>query len=175
MDFITQWMQDVLLVVFCNVSDLVHNVSSHIIVKSTITLLIVDNNITQEHEQNSNGNPKAVLWHRKRWGTCLWRQLLLLDALRVGAWPGQDREWCCCFPGEGLHSCGKRSLPGVSGGLDGPQKLAPDITEEEQVATFIRPSELKAWPSDGLYLFRSAHRDVIYLSEAGGGSAQLLL
>ncbi len=43
MDFITQWMQDVLLVVFCNVSDLLHYVRSHIIVKTTITLLIVDN------------------------------------------------------------------------------------------------------------------------------------
>lgn len=44
-----------------------------------------------EHEQNSHRNPKAVLWRGKWRGTCLWRQLLLLDALRVGVWPGRDQ------------------------------------------------------------------------------------
>lgn len=34
-----------------------------------------------------------------------------------------DWDWICCFPGEGLHSCGK--------------KPAPNIIEEERIAAIV--------------------------------------
>ncbi len=144
-------MQDVLLVVFCNVSDLLHYVSSHIIVKTTITLLIVDN----KHHRTPLPRTRAKL-PRKPKGRFVAREAARHVPLEAAVWfwtpsvsePGRGgigwiwsrQEWCCCFPGEGLHSCGKRSLPGVPGGLIGPQKPAPNITEKERVAATVCPS-----------------------------------
>ncbi len=74
-------------------------------------------------------------------GSCCFWTPSVSESGRGGIrWIWSQQEWCCCFPGEGLHSCGKRSLPGVPGGLIGPQKPAPNITEEEQVAATVRPS-----------------------------------
>ncbi len=181
MDFITQWMQDVLLVVFCNVSDLLHYVSSHIIVKTTITLLIVDNK-----HRTPLPRTRAKL-PRKPKGRFVAREAArhvpLEAAVGFGRPPcrslagagsdgsGAGRSGAAVFLVKVCTAVGSDPSPvclAVSSALR--SRLQTSQKKSESLPLSVRPSrcpektDLKAWPSDGPYVFRSAHRDVIYVS-----------